>query len=363
MLVKRILSAEVLDNGLGLPRRQGALVIQSLGDEQRIVAIDDRDVVLQNFPGVAEESVGFAISPPPVNACVDALGLDDRSILSFKASLTAALARKQRVFGLLIDSDSLMRDVVQYPQLQGVAYWHVSSVYEYNDERLLSETISCLRDYRSLERPAGMRVGLACSSDMNPDLLRRLTHLVRQNRLPFFLRVAEDASIRAALDSGDTESVTAGADLTCTSKIASLRELGVLAAQPTVLVMSRVSEEDVRSLQREGCPVVYCPGSSLGRTALQFPWSLYAKHAVSVAFGTGKYVAGASLLVEQEVQAARQIHGEAAESRALVWSAVKGGYRALGMSPARFVRGDSAEQVYCWQQLIPVPDKSLGLSQ
>ena len=41
MVERTLLTANVVYNGLGTPRKKGAMVIQNLQDEEKIIAIDD----------------------------------------------------------------------------------------------------------------------------------------------------------------------------------------------------------------------------------------------------------------------------------------------------------------------------------
>ncbi|MGL4610874.1 MAG: amidohydrolase family protein, partial [Trueperaceae bacterium] len=112
--------------------------------------------------------------------------------------------------------------------------------------------------------------------------------------------------------------------------------------------MVNVSENDIRDVQKAGCTVIHCPHSNETLGCGKFSWELYAKHGVSVALGTDSLGSSPTLSIEAATHFAQTLHGTAASPLALVWSATKGGYRALGMPVPRFVRGDSAENVYIW---------------
>ncbi len=127
-----------------------------------------------------------------------------------------------------------------------------------------------------------------------------------------------------------------------------LAELGVLEAGPTLVHMVEVDEDDVRAVQRAGCTVVHCPRSNLALGCGRFPWEVYARHGVDVAFGTDSRGSSPDLDVIAEVAAARRLHGDKAAPQALVRAAVKGGYRALGLTPPRVVRGSPAAAMMAW---------------
>jgi len=127
-----------------------------------------------------------------------------------------------------------------------------------------------------------------------------------------------------------------------------LYDLGVLEAAPTLVHMVNVSEEDVRLVARAGSVVVHCPRSNAALGCGTFPWQLYAKHSVEVAFGTDSRGSSPDLDVTREVAAAREAHGERANVRALVRAAVKGGHRALGLMPPQVRRGGGADGLVVW---------------
>src|SRR5690606_19490592 len=100
--------------------------------------------------------------------------------------------------------------------------------------------------------------------------------------------------------------------------VAYLDDLGVLAAVPTLVHMVAVDENDVRLVQRHGCPVVHCPRSNEQLGCGRFPWELYARHGVEVAFGTDSRGSSPDLDVTAEVGFAASWHGARANPRGLV---------------------------------------------
>ena len=221
-------------------------------------------------------------------------------------------------------------------------------------ERIFNETVEKLRAFRRLERPGGLRVGLSPHSPhtVSAALLQKLAGLARQNKLPLQIHTAESplelAFHRDGSAFADLQTLAGGWRPSGLTPVGYLDSLGVLSAQPTLVHMVHVSEDDVRRVQRAGCVVVHCPRSNLALNCGRFPWELYARHGVTVALGTDSSGSSPSLSVTDEVKAARKLHGDKASVLALVWSAVKGGYRALGLKPPQVVRGDPFDAFYRW---------------
>lgn len=378
MLTRRLLQAEVVYNGLGSPRRNGAVVLQGERGAEQVIAVDDAQLAAQNFPTATVEQVGFAISTPLVNAhshldlshmpfspgsydaFIDAViahaASDARGLGAAKTGVSQLLARSTRVVGDIVTDESVMRYLLAQPELSGVAYWEVWQPDPAQAEQTFNQTVARLRALRQLERPGGMRVGLSPHSPhtVSAPLLQKLAALAKHNRLPLQIHVAESPE-ELAFHRNGTGSLAdfirargVAVQASGLSPVQYLKQLGVLDAAPTLVHMVQVDEQDVRDVQKAGGVVVHCPRSNTALNCGRFPWELYAKHGVTVAFGTDSLGSSPSLSLEAEVLAARQLHGDKADDRALVWAATKGGYRALGMQPPRFVRGDNASNVYVW---------------
>ena len=375
MLERRILTAEVVYNGLGLPREGGAVVVQQMGDDERVVAVDSLKNAQRTFPDAPVTNVGFALTPPPVNAHTHL----DLSTMPFapgdyEAFIAEVVANSQAggrdlraaeqgvaelkrhgttIIGDIVARDEVMRFLLS-SDLQGVAYWEVLGPDPNDCERIFNETVERLRAFKRLERPGGLRVGLSPHSPhtVSAPLLQKLAGLARQNKLPLQLHVAESPLELAFHRDGSAfthlQSLAGGWQPSGLTPVGYLDSLGVLAAQPTLVHMVHVSEDDVRTVQRAGCVVVHCPRSNVALNCGRFPWELYAKHGVTVALGTDSLGSSPTLSVTDEVEAAKELHGDKASASALVWSAVKGGYRALGLKPPQVVRGDSSGTLYVW---------------
>lgn len=112
-----------------------------------------------------------------------------------------------------------------------------------------------------------------------------------------------------------------------------LHDLGVLAAGPTLVHGVHVDDDDARLLARVGAVVVHCPRSNAALECGTFPWTLYAKHGVEVAFGTDSRGSSPDLDVTREVAEALAVQGAKLNPRAALRAAVKGGTRPSACSP------------------------------
>lgn len=380
MLRRVIHHAEVVYNGLGTPREGGAVVLQEVGDptERQVVAIDDLDGARTSFPDAAEVDAGFALSPRPVNAHTH-LDLSDmsyapgayeafiravvehdrgggRGLAAAKRGAGELLGTGVRTVGDIVRDEATMRWLLAHPELDGVAYWEVVAPDPADADAVFDATVARLREFRALERPGGMRVGLSphAPHTVSAPLLTKLARLAAANGVPLQIHVAEGPGELALHRDGSGPLAELLRPFVPHwrphggTPVAYLDELGVLAARPTLVHMVQVTEDDVRAVQRAGCTVVHCPRSNEALRCGRFPWELYSKHGVTVALGTDSRGSSPSLSILDEARAARALHGERLSPRALVRAAVKGGARALGRTPPRFVRGDDAAAVFAW---------------
>jgi aminodeoxyfutalosine deaminase len=374
---RTLLKANITYNGLGMPRHNACVVVQDVQGQRQVVAVDELDIAKANFKDAIQEDVGFAVSIPVVNPHTH-LDLSTmpytpgsyedfiRKVIKHDMSGQRNLAATQQgfqtlkqlgttVIGDIVTEEAVMRWLLQQ-DMQGVAYWEVFEPDPGKAEAAFNETLTLIKEFKGLEQPNKMKVGLSPHTPhtVSAPLLQKLTVLAKQYQLPMQIHVSEspfetafhkDASgnlynmMRSFMGSWQPSGL---------SPVQYLKNLGVLDIQPTLVHMVNVSEDDVREVQKAGCVVVHCPRSNEALECGKFPWELYAKHGVSVAIGTDSLGSSPTLSVEEETHFARTLHGESANSLALVWSATKGGCRALGMPVPRFVRGDSAENVYIW---------------
>ena len=381
MLQRHLLTADVVYNGMGTPRANGAVVLQTEGEEAQIVAAEDAETARQNFPDAREKHVGFAVSPPLVNAHTHLdLSYMPFSPGSYTDFITGVIAynSERRARGLeaakagleemrrggittlgdIVTSEAVMELLLRAPDLQGVAYWEVLGPDPKDADTIFSETVEKLRKFRTWERPGGVKLGLSPHTPhtVSAPLLQKLAELALGSNLPMQIHVAESAGEVALHENGTGPLMEMmkrwlphwqPSGLT---PVQYLRDLSVLDAQPTLVHMVHVNEADVREVQRAGCTVVHCPRSNTALGCGRFPWELYMKRGVEVAFGTDSKGSSPTLSVKQEVMAARTLHGDRASDLALVRAAVKGGCRALSLTPPRFARGDDASELYVWEE-------------
>ena len=374
-LEHQILTAEVVYSGIGTPREGGAVVVQG----ERIVMVGSLTEARQSYPDAPVKDVGFAISPPPVNAHMhlDLSSLPhftgsysnfirhvvknnaSRGVEAAEAGLTEMTATGVGAFGDIVARADVMRWLLPLPGLKGVAYREVFAPNPDEAEKEFAETVELLREFRRLEHPDGLKLGLSPHTPhtVSGPLLQKLARLAIAENLPLQIHVAESPAevlmqkdgagplfelMKPFLGSWQPSGLT---------PVQYLAELGVLDARPTLVHMVNVPEEDIKTVAKAGCVVVHCPRSNEALNCGRFPWELYAKHGVEIALGTDSRGSAPDLSIENEVQAARALHGDKVSPLALVRAAVKGGSRALGVTPPRFARGDSLDTLFVWNEL------------
>lgn len=378
--------ADVVYNGLGTPRADAAVVVQRVGDDTRIVAVGAAEPTLAAYPDAPVIDAGFAVAPAPVNAhthldlstmrfgsgdypafiraAIDHGRSGKRGLAAAEAGVDELLASGVEVVGDIVAREEVMRYLLQHPRLRGVAYWEVIGPDPADAGRLLQETTERLQGWRALERPGGMRLGLSPHTPhtVSGPLLQGLARLALDRGYPLQIHAAESEIEIAYHRSGDgplAEMMRSFAFDWRPSGLGPIRyleRLGVLEARPTLVHAVHVDEGEVRALQRAGCSVVHCPRSNRALGCGRMPWELYARHGVTVALGTDSRGSSPSLSVLDEVAAARELHGGRASPLALVRSAVKGGYRVLGMTPPTVQRGAPAAALTRWRggQAVPL---------
>jgi cytosine/adenosine deaminase-related metal-dependent hydrolase len=377
--LRRILHrAPIVYNGLGMPRKDGGVLVQEALGKRTVVAVDDGTLLADSYPDAERCDEPFALSPAPVNAHthLDLSGMPYtecayqafipavmehgrsgcRSLASAKAGVAELLAAGTRVVGDIVTREDVMRFLLGHQELSGVAYWEVIGPDPADAERIVDETEKRLDEFALLVRPGGMRLGLAPHTPhtVSGPLLKALTVMARRRRLPMQIHVAESAGEIGLHRDGSGPLATLVRDWipdwrpSGLSPVAYLESLGVLEANPALVHMIHVSDDDIATVERNGCVIIHCPRSNVALGCGRFPWERYARKGATVAIGTDSRGSSPSLRVEDEVAAATVLHGSRAGAQPLVWAAVKGGYRALGMTPPRFVRGDDAAILHAW---------------
>ncbi len=391
MLERKAFLADVVYNGLGTPRSDGAVVIQEASGELLIVAVDAAEEVRRRYPDIAVAEVGFALSPAPANAhthldlsdmpyhpgdylafiraAVDQGRQGRHGLASARRGAEELMASGVFAVGDIVTDEEVMTFLLGHPKLTGVAYWEVIGPDPADADRLLRETVERVHRFRALERRGGVRIGLSPHTPhtVSAPLLSGLAQVALRERLPVQIHVGESPHEATYHQRGGgplTElmgAVDPDFQASGLSPVGYLERLGVLEAAPALVHMVHVTEEDVRTVQRSGCVVVHCPRSNEALECGRFPWELYARHGVTVAIGTDSRGSSPSLSVVEEVAAARRLHGAQASPLALVRAAVKGGHRALGSAPPKVLRGAAAEALTVWRDGVAVPLSSLDV--
>lgn len=397
-LARHTFEAQVVYNGVGSPREDGAVVVlQAAGQDAAaglaggatvtvVEVLDRHQASARSSRAAPAAERALAITPPPVNAHTH-LDLSDmpltpgdyidfiRSVIAFaktggrglqaaKRGLAEIKASGVHVVGDIVTDPVVMELLLDDAELTGVAYWEVIAPDPDDADEAFTSTTDLIARFRALERPGGVRVGLTPHTPhtVSQPLLSRLVAWARAEGLPVAIHVAESAGERQLHQRGDGPLAEALASAGFAFEVAGrsfaaggvspvryLERIGVLQHAPTLIHMVHVDEDDVRLVQRYGCAVVHCPRSNDLLGCGRFPWELYAKHGVEVAFGTDSRGSSPDLDVTAEVRHAAVRHGSAANLAALVRGSVKSGYRALGMRPPQVTRGEAASRLVVWR--------------
>ncbi len=377
MLEYKILTAKNIYSGLGKPVDKSAIILQELDNQENIVAIDKLNLMASNFPNTKIQDVGFAISPKLVNPhthldlsampfspgayssfimkVLDHISTGKRGLESAKIGLAKLKSEGINTIGDIVTSKEVMHYLLA-SDMQGVAFWEVIDPDPATAEQSFNRVVAELREFRKLEKPNGMRVGLSPHTPhtVSAPLLQKLAALAKQNKIPLQIHVAESPEETKLHFEGsgplmDLPISYKAWQATGMTPVQYLKKLGILEAKPSLVHMVNVTEDDVRDVAKAGCVVVHCPRSNTALDCGRFPIELYAKHNVSVAIGTDSLGSSPSLSVEEEVHAAINLHGAKVSEQALIWSAVKGAYRALEMKTPKLGRGDSAQLMHIWK--------------
>jgi aminodeoxyfutalosine deaminase len=347
-----------------------------------VIAIDALARLRERFPDAEPAPHRRVLAPAPVNAhthldlsdlpftpgsyeafvhaVVDHARAGRRGAAAVERGLAELRAHGVRMVGDIVTSEAAMARLLAEEHLGGVAYWELIGPDPDDAERLLRETRERVQRFLAWQRAGGMRVGLSphAPHTVSAPLLQGAVRLARELGLPLQLHVAESAGERELHRHGGGPLRQAlGPWLpswraTGRSPVRYLADLGVLAARPTLVHMVEVDEEDVRLVARSGCAVVHCPRSNQALGCSRFPWSLYARHGVSVGLGTDSRGSSPDLSPVAEWRAALALHGAAANPAQLVWAAVKGGARALGERAPTVRRGDPFDALLGWDEPV-----------
>lgn len=377
--VRCVVTAGVVYDGLGTPRRDAAVALfEAEPGRLTVTEVGGRNEVLAAHPGSLVLDAGFAVSPAAVNAHTH-LDLSDmphtpgpypsfieaviahgraggRGVAAARRGLAEIKASGVSVVGDIVTDPAVMQLLLADSELEGVAYWEVIGPRAEDADQRFDEAVAAVRRFRALERPGGVRVGVSPHTPhtVSGALLDRLARWARAERLPLAIHVGETPAEVQLHRSGEGPLAAALAGLGAAftpsglSPVGYLAQLGVLDAAPTLVHMVAVDDDDVRLAQAAGCAVAHCPRSNSALGSGRFPWEVYARHGVDVALGTDSRGSSPDLDIASEARAAAELHGPKANPRGLVRAAVKGGYRALGLTPPIVSRGADAGALVVW---------------
>jgi len=373
-----VVAADVVYDGLGTPRENAAVTVQRVGTASNLVAVGPVADLRLEFADAPTIDAGFAITPTVVNAHTH-LDLSDmpftpggyvdfiraviahdreglRGVDAAKRGVAALRSLGTTVVGDVVAQAEVMDYLLAQDDVRGVAYWEVlgpDPAKAHQDFERVKKTVN---SFRERQRSNGMLVGVTPHTPhtVSAELLHLVTRWAKEEGLPVAIHVAESTAEARLHRHGDGElaamlrALGVPFESRGVSPVAYLERIGVLATAPTLVHMIEVDDDDVRRVQRHGCPVVHCPRSNVALGCRRFPWELYARHGVDVALGTDSLGSSPDLDVTAEVAYAVGLHGAKANERGLVRAAVKGGHRALGLRPPRVTRGGQAADLYAW---------------
>ena len=387
MLERVLLTADVVYNGVGLPLENAAVLVakESSLDLGTVVTFGKLAELRPLYPDARVEHLGRAILPKPVNAHTHL----DLSAVAFKAApytpwigyvisqrelrnlaaaergLESIRASNTTVFGDIVARAEVMPFLLSQEGVSGVAYWEVLGADPDQADQILQDTVEKIREWRKLERPNGIRVGLSphTAHTVSSVLMKKLVAFAKLEGLPLQIHIAESPTEFEMFQTGSgalAQSIIRafnlplirifgrepGTDLT---PVNHLEQLGVLEAKPTLIHAVNVLESDVQVIAKAGCTVVTCPRSNRNLECGVFPWQLFARYGVEVALGTDSVASGETLNIYDEAIAAITIHGSFLGWRSIVRFASRGGYKALAMKTPTVHRGDPFSSLSVWK--------------
>lgn len=382
-LLRYLVTADVVYDGLGTPRQGAAVTVQRVGTVSNLVAVGSVADMRGQYPDAHTIDAGVAITPAVVNAHTH-LDLSDmpytpgayadfisavighgrtglRGVAAAKTGVATLRRLGTTVIGDVVARADVMDYLLEQDDVGGVAYWEVVGPDPAAADADFERARTTIDAFRARQRPGGMVVGVTPHTPhtVSARLLQLLTRWARAEGLPVAIHVAESPA-EAQLHRHGTgalaellRAVGVPFESRGVSPVTYLDDIGVLATAPTLVHMVEVDDDDVRRVQRHGCPVVHCPRSNAALECGRFPWESYARHGVDVALGTDSLGSSPDLDITAEVAYAAALHGVKASARALVRAAVKGGHRALGLHPPRVTRGGRATDLYAWGRTTP----------
>ncbi|AWN23311.1 hypothetical protein DKM44_08775 [Deinococcus irradiatisoli] len=388
-----LIPADLLYTGMGLPIRNGAVVVGGPAEARTIAAAGDADTLRRQYPQAAAGRPAAVLAPPPVNAHahldmsdyvfqalpyfrwipeVVVAGRQARGLAGAKRGLQAVVQSGAAALGDIVwpGAPDVLPWLLAETEIGGVAYLEVLDPNPATAEQTFGQVVADVKRLRALERPGGLRLGLSphAAHTVSHKLHRLLADFARREGLPLQIHVAEHPSeldlfasgsgplaesfarlvqfTSPGLTLGEVLGRAPGADLTPVSYLASL---GVLDARPTLIHMVNVTDEDIRTVAQAGASVVTCPRSNANLQCGTFRWTDFAAAGIEVALGTDSVASGETLDIFDEIAAARRLHPEL-DPRLIVRAAVKGGHRMLGSRAPFLRRGEPWSERYRWPE-------------
>ncbi|WP_425146865.1 amidohydrolase family protein [Deinococcus sp.] len=376
-------TADILYTGMGLPIRDGGVVVSG----QTVAAAGPRAELRANYPQAQEVRAGRVISPPPVNAHthldmslyefqslpyfewipqVVIAGRARRGLEGAQTGLEAIQRSGAAAMGDIVWHPEVMEWLLTHSQVPGVAYWEVLDPNPATAAQTFASTRERIEGWRELERPGGLRLGLSphASHTVSHRLFRMLAEYAGAEGLPMQIHVLEHPSEAELFATGAGPLAESMARMVPGLSVADilgrepaqgltavsyLESLGVLQARPTLVHMVNVTSADIRAAAQAGCLVVTCPRSNRHLHCGTFPWAEYAAAGVEVALGTDSVASGETLDVHDEIGAAWTLH-PGLDPRQVVRAAVKGGSRVVGGRVPLIRRGEVWNAAYLWPE-------------
>ncbi len=375
-------TADTLYTGLGGARSLGGVVVM----RGLIVAAGDPGALRERYPHAQEVLVGGIIAPPPVNAHthldMSAYQFQARPYFRWIPEVAVAQSERRGAAGARLGADTLARlhqpvgdiawteevaaALLPREDLSGVVYLEVLGPKPEQAAERFARLRAAAERLRPLERSGGLRLGLSphATYTVSAPLMRRVAEYAAGEGLPLQIHVAEHPAEAELFASGggpiwehrlpalypahfaEVIGRPPAPDLT---PLRYLDELGVLRAQPVLVHMVQVTEEDIQRTAAAGCRVVTCPRSNAYLQCGRFRWSAFAAQGIDIALGTDSVASGETLDMRDEVAFAQSLYPEL-DGREVVRAAVKGGARVLGLPAAQLRRGDPWRDEYIWNR-------------
>lgn len=376
----RLLVSQILYSGMGLGQNTAGVVVA----DDCILATGEVSQLREQFPDAKEEHVGV-IAPTPVNAHTHL----DMSLYPFVAlpysrwipevaiagqhrrgpagcihGAKQLIERGQPV-GDIVWSEEGMEELLQTEGLQGTLYWEVINTFPERVDELFYDTCKKIERWRKI-CPKGLRIGLTPHTPftVHHRLLQKLAQYAQAEEIPMQIHVAESAAELDLFRSGggdiwkhrfvpffpdSFDTVIGRKPEASLTPVNYLEDLGVLAAQPTLIHMVHTSAEDKKAVARAGCAIVSCPRSNQHLECGLLPWAEWAAAGVTLALGTDSVASGETLDIRDEITFAAQQYPDL-DPRHLIRAAVKGGRRVVGGDIPLIRRGETWHESYIWNE-------------